>query len=431
MTAEIAIMNKSAIALAADSAVTVSSANSSQHVYHGVNKLFALSHSHPVAIMIYDSAEFMEIPWETVIKSYRVHIGPKKFDQLEQYLSDFVSYLEKDKTLLSKDRCDRHVASKVFAIYNHLREEIDEQVKKTIAEKKSISNAKISQIKAKVMRDFLSSLRAKEDLRKTPSGYKKKFLLQYQQLVDSVIDNVFKNHQISSSLKGLLTEIALQMFIKNEFPFPKSGVVFAGYGPKDIFPKLISLQVECAVNGMLKYVVEKKQEITLDNHASITAFAQSDMVQSFMEGIHPYHRKYIEKNLARLLKHLLPEYISKEICEAKDKQSDEIVDKLQKVGEGVLREFDKELQKDRTNNFVLPITNSVSHLPKDELAAMAESLVNLTSFRQKISLGTSGTVGGEIDVAVISKGDGFVWIKRKHYFESELNPHFMANYIKD
>jgi len=32
------------------------------------------------------------------------------------------------------------------------------------------------------------------------------------------------------------------------------------------------------------------------------------------------------------------------------------------------------------------------------------------------------TVGGPIDVAVISKGDGFVWIKRKHYFRSELNP---------
>ena len=34
------------------------------------------------------------------------------------------------------------------------------------------------------------------------------------------------------------------------------------------------------------------------------------------------------------------------------------------------------------------------------------------------------TVGGEIDVAIISKGDGFIWKKRKHYFKSELNPHF-------
>ena len=30
-------------------------------------------------------------------------------------------------------------------------------------------------------------------------------------------------------------------------------------------------------------------------------------------------------------------------------------------------------------------------------------------------------MGGPVDVAVISKGDGFIWIKRKHYFSPELN----------
>ena len=40
------------------------------------------------------------------------------------------------------------------------------------------------------------------------------------------------------------------------------------------------------------------------------------------------------------------------------------------------------------------------------------------------------TVGGPIDVAVISKGDGFIWIKRKHYFSTELNPCFNQNYFR-
>lgn len=61
---------------------------------------------------------------------------------------------------------------------------------------------------------------------------------------------------------------------------------------------------------------------------------------------------------------------------------------------------------------------------------MAESLVNLTSFKRKISLDAE-TVGGPIDVAVISKGDGFIWIKRKHYFKPELNPGFFANYFRE
>jgi len=42
----------------------------------------------------------------------------------------------------------------------------------------------------------------------------------------------------------------------------------------------------------------------------------------------------------------------------------------------------------------------VSSLPKDGLAAMAESLVNLTEFKQK-STSERETVAGPIDVAVI------------------------------
>jgi hypothetical protein len=69
----------------------------------------------------------------------------------------------------------------------------------------------------------------------------------------------------------------------------------------------------------------------------------------------------------------------------------------------------------------------VEILPKDELAAMAESLVNLTSLKRKMSLGEE-TVGGPIDVAIISKGEGLIWIRRKHYFKKELNPHFFVRY---
>jgi hypothetical protein len=31
-------------------------------------------------------------------------------------------------------------------------------------------------------------------------------------------------------------------------------------------------------------------------------------------------------------------------------------------------------------------------------------------------------------VAVISRGDGFVWVKRKHYFPPELNPSWAATH---
>jgi hypothetical protein len=58
MTAEIAVMNQSAIALAADSAATRSEAK-----IFAANKIFALSKYHPVAVMIHgDRTPFIGPP---------------------------------------------------------------------------------------------------------------------------------------------------------------------------------------------------------------------------------------------------------------------------------------------------------------------------------------------------------------------------------
>ena len=66
----------------------------------------------------------------------------------------------------------------------------------------------------------------------------------------------------------------------------------------------------------------------------------------------------------------------------------------------------------------------VQNLPKEELGGMAEAMVNLTSLKRRVSLDQE-TVGGPVDIAIISKGDGFVWIKRKNYFDTALNPSYI------
>ncbi len=80
-------------------------------------------------------------------------------------------------------------------------------------------------------------------------------------------------------------------------------------------------------------------------------------------------------------------------------------------------------------NFSEPVINMAAFLPKDELAHLAESLVALTSLQRRIS-SDAETVGGPIDVALISKGDGFTWVKRKHYFKPELNQNFSRKYMR-
>jgi hypothetical protein len=66
-------------------------------------------------------------------------------------------------------------------------------------------------------------------------------------------------------------------------------------------------------------------------------------------------------------------------------------------------------------------------LAKEDLANLAEAMVELTAIQKRVSRDIE-TVAGPVDIAVVSKGDGFVWIKRKHYFEAEFNHRFSQNY---
>ena len=110
--------------------------------------------------------------------------------------------------------------------------------------------------------------------------------------------------------------------------------------------------------------------------------------------------------------------------EGKNRLKTELEKQWKEVIDGIVEFSNRE--------YLFPILRAVRVLPIDELALMAESLVNLTSFRRRVAMDeNSFTVGGPIDVAVISKGDGFVWIKRKHYFNPELNHHFFRNYYEN
>ena len=203
----------------------------------------------------------------------------------------------------------------------------------------------------------------------------------------------------------------------------------AGFGEEETFPALVSYSIETKVNITLKYKKENDEAINFDSSACIIPFAQSEMVATFIEGVDPGYNKIISDYLSEYFEKY-PDYIIESIENADTARKQEFAKKLKEIGLTMISDFNKKLQDYRRAFHVNPIINAVSFLPKDELAAMAESLVNLTSFKRKISLDAE-TVGGPIDVAIISKGDGFIWIKRKHYFKPELNPGFFANYFRE
>ncbi|MFU1844937.1 hypothetical protein ACM6QO_14125, partial [Enterococcus faecium] len=70
--------------------------------------------------------------------------------------------------------------------------------------------------------------------------------------------------------------------------------------------------------------------------------------------------------------------------------------------------------------YIDPMLDMIALLPVEETSVIAETLINLTSFKRKYSTSIE-TVGGPIDVLAITPSEGPIWVKRKHYFNLDDN----------
>ncbi len=80
--------------------------------------------------------------------------------------------------------------------------------------------------------------------------------------------------------------------------------------------------------------------------------------------------------------------------------------------------------------YIRKLVDTVAYLEKDDLANMAENLILLTGLKRRIT-SSEETVGGPVDVAIISKDDGFIWMKKKQYFDKELNPQYHSRLLSN
>ena len=204
-----------------------------------------------------------------------------------------------------------------------------------------------------------------------------------------------------------------------------TGIVIAGFNEKEMFPSYIQFNIHFNYDNEVK--ISNFDSLINYEGSAIIPFAQKDVMKTFMTGID----ENIKDSIIRYFNQFTKEYLKelKNNIDSNDKIKNESLTEINREidifineTENQTREFMKNVEK-LEEKFTNPILNSIGGLPKNELANMGESLIHITSLKRKISADLE-SVGGDIDVAIISKGDGFIWKKHKQYFKSDLNPQF-------
>jgi hypothetical protein len=403
MTAEIAIVNRSAVAFAADSAVTIQIGRG-QKIYNSAEKIFQYCFQQPVGLMVYNNAEFMNVPIEVVIRKFRKEMDDsgngQTLSSMENAANRLLQWL-RDFPRTPGDEEDH--------LYRMLVHRFDEMQDQIIKELRTARRGSF----VDHLRETLETATVIEESNALPN-----FLTEYS-LVDFELR--YGRPCVDAAKKvfgGLATGLESE-FVRFSFAVVKSqvlseqftGFVVGGFGDDHLFPSICSMAVDGIYFDQIKSPPIKSVIIDRnETRAEVLPFAQQEMAQRFIFGVDEEFERdilaYVKEITADAFKGLGGEAFRTEVTEA-------VHNRLKDM----LAENREYLRQD--------LVDIVDYMSKSELAEMAHAMVELTSKKRRFSA-EAETVGGPIDVAVISRHEGFIWIGRKQYFDPAKNAHYFA-----
>jgi len=425
MTSEVVVMNSLGVALAADSAATVRNGDAGK-VFNSAVKLFMLSKRHPVGVMVHGNAAILGVPWETIIKMFRRELDGTVYDNLEDYGHALIAYLDQNERLFPGPLQDRFYLRSLELVFeklaNRIIDAVYEQLFEGTGERRPQNEIAHDEIVAE-----LGGWQKKPDASCLAEGVGVRLVSKFSGEISKRIADAFGSFGIDANTTKALYDLAKAIVAKEPIlPTSLSGIVVAGFGEAEHFPVMQHIEIGEVFENRLKYVRKPTVKIDHEKPSHIEPFADADMVNTFLHGMNPSFELRMVNEIAKLVVEL-PNAVVDSISDLEPKSKQDWKRKFKPESRKAIRSLMDELEKQRNENHLAPIQQAVANMPKDELGHAASRLVSLNWFQKRMSL-TDETVGGPVDVAVISKGDGLIWIERKHYFRPELNRHFFDNY---
>ena len=472
MTSQIGMMNRNSVALASDSAVTWGIEGNS---YNTSEKIYQLAGRQPVGFMSCGLGVYMGISWDRILGMYRERIGTRDKDKKGNtlvrelnfltsddsedpgYVEDFINFLDNEPCLQSEEEENESMFAEIGgyiefsnpqfkALKDHVRmlEEFDYNVVVNVPSNVSVSAEAIHGRQEKLWKqfselfvdglisfsDYLYGCRTEDEIIECD-----RVRSEEGELVNSLSEHyrpMLYNARISRKMRKALGKI-VGCYIAQKFwrygP-PGSGMVIAGFGKLEETPTMVELNIRSKWKGRMRCSIG---EIFKPDCA--VPFAQTDQIETILTGISPRVFSRIHSNLSKELASVLVfladntpgvGYVTQEnlLKTLKEVQRDDL--EGPPLSSQMLRHLLKPTKKEEKEHKFRGPGNiggiDILRLGPPDLAELAEKFVDLESTIQYVHYGLGASVGGEIDVASITKEDGLVWVKRKNKIDKDLNP---------
>lgn len=415
MTSEVLMLNKDAVVVAADSAVTTGRAPHPRYS-KAANKIFDVSRHGNVALTIYGSADIDRVPWELAAKLFRSTDGQNsQRARLLDYQAALLAYLQANASLFPQTVRDDLLKRRLFAAAVHVLAQV-ERADKTFTDLSA--GAAVRQAAwAAGSASVAATLAAKAVASPLTSADLTAANAMATRIEADLKAELATEPKWQYADATTLSNLAAEALVKIPADFLSStGVVLAGYGLEEIFPSFTHIRVFGHIGETIFWTSENSYAITHDNEAWIQSFAQSSMIDRFTDGFDSVLAVINSQCGTELIDNIFNDLVVGG-ANITPQQIDPI--KAQRH-----QEFMKNFRTRNWNENFYPLRRVLNSLSVPEMGHLAESLLVLEALRERVT-SPSESVGGPIDVAVVSKAEGLVWLKRKHFFEPELNLRYL------
>ncbi|MBU6444582.1 MAG: hypothetical protein KGR48_11795 [Alphaproteobacteria bacterium] len=407
MTSEIAVMNQRAVAMAADSAVTLIGGGTVV-VRNEQRKLFNLMPGQPVGLMFFGVADIMGHPWDQLIGHYQKAAKPGHLPHVRDYAAGFTAMLDHLEEFFPRDRQKDEYKRLLASVFRYVLQFA--HYLRQSGEAQGLGDvATLEQAIALVWRDyqFLGDGTPRPDLGCFPEGFGQKVRQEHGGLIEELIGYGFATYGLSQQAQKQLHDIAVFCVVKDLFLEDVTGLVFAGFGAEDRYPVVVTWYLSAIVLGIAKRTEASHDGIDSETKSKIRIFADSEVTTAFIRGIDFNLERQVYGGFGVMMQALVDQVVDEFPAEATARESvrtrfqGEVVPRYLNIFQRMIAEYQQK-------TFINPVLRVLEIATRSELGDTARELVSLNVFKKRI-MAQRETVGGAIDVAVISRDDGFQW----------------------
>ena len=398
MTSQVVLFNGYGVAMASDSALTMSGSR----VYDTAEKIVPLPNPHQVAVLMSGNAVLCNYPYTLLLGEWARSLGPTRLGAVIDYANSFLNWLDTSALFAEEQEVQQfgeHLEALCEFVWRRVRELSGE------AEK------------AGTVWTAIDSLSVVKQSLEHYSGFDPLFNVELEWLDDlmkrqndacvKALEYWFDDVAWSSEADTLMTDTIREYIGRSLWISPARTILaFVGFGAHQLMPEYSEFDVRGAFGShTLGRSLQARtfEPSELRPYAGVQLLGQSGAIKTFIrgidEGVYSRTASIVDNAVSKVRRALEDSGVSAQILEESIGQAtqgarDEVDNQLGLVEKEVL--FD----------------DVIAGLPTGSLVSVANSLIAI----QALSLAVNAelnTVGGPIDTATITRDRGFEWVDHK------------------